>query len=460
MFTEPRPAVGRLVLAALLLLASPIGRADSVLPLQTWTTDNGATVLFYPSDALPMVDVRLLFDAGSARDPAGKGGTAALTATLLEEGSEAHDAKAIADGFARVGAEFSASANLETTTVRLRSLTQPDWLWPAADLLGEVIARPAFDPEDLERERDRQRRAIERRQQSARAVAADTLREVAFEGHPYGHPTLGTPDSVPAIEQADVQSFHRRLYVGHNATVVIVGALDRPAAERLARTVVGDLPEGRAADPLPSVPAIQGRRTVRVPFPSEQSTVAVAYDGIPRKHDDYLPMYIGNHILGGSGFASRLMTELREKRGLAYSTYSYLLPLRAGGRFVMGIQTRNDQVEQTLELMTGELARFIDAGPKAGEMKDSRANLVGGFPLRLDSNREIIQQIGALGVYGLPLDYFDTYVDRVKAVKATQVRQAFARHVDPDNRIVVIVGPTDDSPDNRHTASTTKEKAE
>ncbi|MGM0517977.1 MAG: M16 family metallopeptidase [Pseudomonadota bacterium] len=442
MFTDARLAIGRFTLAALVLLTSSAGRAEPVLPVETWTTDNGATVLFYPTDALPMVDARVLFDAGSARDPAGKGGTATLTATLLDEGSESRDAKAIADGFARVGAEFSASANLETAAVRLRSLTQPDWLWPAAELMGEVIAHPAFDPDDFERERDLQRRAIEGRQQSAEAVASDALRKAAFEGHPYGHPTVGTLDSVAAIDHADVKSFHQRLFVGRNATVVIVGALDRSSAERLAETVVGGLPEGHAADPLPPVPAIEGERTLRVPFPSEQSTVAVAYNGIPRKHDDYLPMYVGNHILGGSGFASRLMSELREKRGLAYSTYSYLFPLRAGGRFVMGIQTRNDQVDHALELMTGELKRFIDAGPEADEMADTRANLVGGFPMRLDSNREITQQIGSLSVYGLPLDYFDTYVDRVESVEGTAVRRAFARHVDPADRIVVIVGPT------------------
>jgi len=445
-FTDARHALGRFAVAGLILLASSLVRAEPVLPAETWTTGNGAQVLFYATDALPMVDARVLFDAGSARDPDGKGGTAALTATLLEEGSESRDAKAIADGFARVGAEISASANLETTAIRLRSLTQPDWLWPAAELMGEVIATPAFDEKDFRREQDLQQRAIEGRQQSARAVASDALREAAFEGHPYGHPTVGTLESVGAIGHSDVRAFHERLYVGRNATVVIVGALDRAQAERLAETLVGDLPTGHTADPLAPVPAIEGERTVRVPFPSEQSTVAVAYNGIPRKHEDYLPMYVGNHILGGSGFASRLMSELREKRGLAYSTYSYLFPLRAGGRFVMGIQTRNDQAGHALELMNAELERFIDDGPEAEEMADTRANLVGGFPLRLDSNREITQQLGSLNVYGLPLDYFDTYVERVEAVEGTAVRRAFARHVDPADRIVVIVGPTEENP--------------
>ena len=444
MCTDPWQAIRRTALIGLALLVTGTARAGDVLPVETWTTHNGAQVLFYATDALPMVDARVLLDAGSARDPSGKGGTASLTTSLLAEGSEARDAKAIADGFSRVGAEFSASANLETTAVRLRSLTQPDWLWPAAELMGEVIARPAFDEDDFLRERSLQRRSIEGRQQSAQAMASDALRKAAFEGHPYGHPTVGTLESVGAIERPDVQAFHERFFVGRNATVIIVGDLDRASAERLADTIVGGLPAGQAAEALPPVPAIEGERIVRVPFPSEQSTLAVAYNGIPRKHADYLPMYVGNHILGGSGFASRLMTELREKRGLAYSTYSYLFPLRAGGRFVMGIQTRNEQVDHALSLMTAELEQFLESGPASEEMADTRANLVGGFPLRLDSNREIVQQLGSLSVYDLPLDYFDTYIDRVDAVKAPAVRDAFDRHVDPADRIVVIVGPTEE----------------
>ena len=427
------------VLGALLLAAT--ARAEPVLPLETWETDNGATVLFYATETLPMVDARVVFDAGSARDPDGKGGTASLAAGLLEEGTRDRDAKAIADGFARVGAEFSASANLETTAIRLRSLTEPDWLWPAVELMSEVIARPAFDQGDFERERDRQLRAIESRKQSASTVANDTLREVAFEGHPYGHPTDGTLESVARIEHDDMRAFHDRFYAARNATVVIVGALDPDEARRLADTLVGDLPAGKPAEPLPPVPAIDEDRVVRVPFPSEQATVLIAHDGVPRTHDDYLPLYVGNHILGGSGFASRLMSELREKRGLAYSTYSYVLPLRTGGRFVMSIQTRNDQVEQALELMTDELADFIEQGPDDEELADSKANLVGGFPMRLDSNRKITEQIGLLDFFGLPLDYFDTYVERVEQITAAEVRQAFAGRIDPERRIVVIVGP-------------------
>jgi len=446
-FTDARHPMTRLpglVLVLLALLLATSVRAEPVLPLQTWQTGNGAQVLFYPSDSLPMVDARITFDAGSARDPADKGGTASLTADLLGEGTTQRGAKAIADGFARVGAQFSASANLESATVQLRSLNQPDWLWPAVELSGEVISHPAFDAEDFERERDRQLRGIESRKQSASAVAQDTLRKAAFGDHPYAHPTEGTADSVERIEHADVRDFHTSHYVASNATVVIVGDLDQADARRLAKTLTADLPTGKPPAPLPEVPEIAESRTLQVDFPSEQSTVLVAHDGIPRKHDDYLPLYVGNHILGGSGFASRLMSELREKRGLAYSTYSYLMPLRAGGRFVMGIQTRNDQVEKALDLMGEELRRFIDEGPTDEELEDSQANLIGGFPMRLDSNAKISEQIAALAFLDLPLDYFDTYTQRVAAVEADGVRQAFERHVDPERRIVVIVGPNGD----------------
>ncbi len=444
MFTDARSPMARfpgLFLATFTLLLAASVRAEPVLPLETWQTDNGAKVLFYASDSLPMVDARITLDAGSARDPAGKGGTASLTADLLEEGTTERGAKAIADGFARVGAQFSVNASLESATVQLRSLNQSDWLWPAVELAGEVVAQPAFDSGDFERERDRQLRGIESRQQSASAVAQDTLRKAAFGDHPYAHPTDGSIDSVERIEHADVRDFHARHYVARNATVVIVGDLDRAEARRLAETLTAGLPAGTPAAPLPEVPEIGTSRTLHVDFPSEQSTVLVAHEGVRRKHEDYLPLYVGNHILGGSGFASRLMSELREKRGLAYSTYSYLVPLRAGGRFVMGIQTRNDQVEKALDLMTGELRRFIEEGPTDEELEDSQANLIGGFPMRLNSNAKISEQIGALAFFGLPLDYFDTYTQRVDAVKAEGVRKAFERHVAPGHRIVVIVGP-------------------
>ena len=449
---EPHRSIRRLIPVALLaLFVSVSSRAEEVLPLETWQTDNGAEVLFYATDSLPMVDARVVFDAGSARDPQGKGGTAGLTASLLEEGTAERDAKAIADGFARVGARFSASANLESTAVRLRSLTQPDWLWPAVDLMAEVIAQPAFDADDVSRERDRQLRSIQARQQSASAVASDALRRAAFGDHPYGHPTSGSRESVERIRHEDVVAFHQRHFVVANATVVIVGDLDRDQAERLARQLTDGLPSGQQPADLPPVPPLEESRTVRIDFPSEQSTVLVAFDGIARRHEDYMPLYVGNHILGGSGFASRLMSELREKRGLAYGTYSYLMPLRAGGRFVMGIQTRSDQADRALSLMMEELTDFIENGPSPAEVEDSQSNLVGGFPMRLNSNSKITEQIGALAFLGLPLDYFDGYTDRVRAVDANQIEAAFARHVDPAHRIEVIVGPGDDaeSPDDQ-----------
>ncbi len=442
MSTDARNIVWLAILAAGSLLLATTARAEPVLPVETWQSNNGAEVLFYPTDNLPMVDARVIFDAGSARDPEGKGGTASLTASMLEEGTTERDAKAIADGFARVGAQFSASANLESTAVRLRSLTEEDWLWPAVELMAEVIARPAFEDEDIEREREQQLRGIQSRKQSAQAVASDALRKAAFGDHPYAHPTDGTRESVESIDPSDVRDFHQQRFVATNATVVIVGDLEAEQARRLADTLTESLPTGEPAPALPEVAALEKSDTVRIDFPSEQSTVMVALDGIARKHEEYLPLYVGNHILGGSGFASRLMSELREKRGLAYSTYSHLMPLRAGGRLIMGIQTRNDQVGMALSLMDEELSRFIDEGPTDEELADSQANIVGGFPMRLNSNGKIIEQLGALAIFDLPLDYFDNYTDRVEGVTADEIRQAFDRHVEPQKRVVVIVGPT------------------
>jgi len=427
-------------LMLLLFMAVGIARAESVMSIQTWETANGAQVLYYPTDNLPIVDARVIFDAGSARD-GDLSGVAQLTASLLSEGAGGLSGQEIANGFAKVGAEFSASATRETSAVRLRSLSDPQRLWPAVELLSTVIESPEFSAAAFEREKRRQLLGIQAKGQSPSALANDALMAAAFAGHPYGQPVSGTTESVSALSLDDVKDFYKRHYTAANAWVVIVGNVDREDADRLASQLVGGLREGERMAALPPAQPIEGRHVVRVPFPSEQSTVQIVYNGIPRLDEDYFPLYVGNHVFGGSGFASKLTTHIREQRGLAYSVYSYLMPLRAAGLLLMGIQTRNDQVEEAVSLMMSDLGQFVSEGPTKEELADSQANIIGGFPLRLDSNAKITETIGALAVMGLPLDYFDHYTDHIAAIDPEQIRDAFARRIDPNAHVIIIVGP-------------------
>lgn len=417
------------------------GDAPSVLDIQHWETEQGAQVYFYPTSNLPMVDIRVSFDAGSARDPEALEGTAALVSAMLTEGSDGQSASTMAYRFAELGAEISTGVGSENASVRLRSLSQSQYLNPAVSLFNKTLSAPNFAADTFEREQRQQLQSISARQQSPRALAIDALREVMFAGHPYAHPTTGTVESVERITLEDVQDFYQRYYVAANADVVIVGDVDRNQAEALADSVLAGLPAGQAAPALPEVSGLAESLVKHVPFPSEQSTVFVAYNGIARQHEDYFPLYVGNHIFGGGGFASRLNAELRQKRGLAYSVSSFLMPMRAGGVYAMSIQTRNDAVKEAVALMQTQLQAFIDQGPEAEELKDAIANITGGFPLRLDSNSKITGQIGALAFYGLPLDYFDQYVDHIRAVDSTAIQAAFAKHIDLDEVAVIVVGP-------------------
>ncbi|MEA2094481.1 MAG: pitrilysin family protein, partial [Pseudomonadota bacterium] len=224
------------------------------------------------------------------------------------------------------------------------------------------------------------------------------------------------------------------------AIVVIVGDTDRKGAERLASQVVGKLPAGEPAARTPVVPALTKPQEVRIFHPSAQTHVRLGEPGIRRGDPDYFTLYVGNHILGGGGLVSRLFEEVREKRGLSYSVNSYFSPMVQEGPYTFGLQTRNDQVGEALEVMRATLQTFHDEGPTEKELIAAKKNITGGFPLRIDSNSKIAEYLGMIGFYNLPLDYLDTFNDKVTAVTREQIREAYQRRVDPDNMVSIIVG--------------------
>lgn len=420
----------------LLLLA---GLAQANPKIQTWQTANGARVLFVAAPELPMVDVRVVFDAGSARDD-GRPGLAAFTAAMLTEGARDWSADAIADRLEGVGAELSASADRDMTAVAIRSLTREPAFSTAVETLAGVLAAPTFAPADLERTRENTLIAIRQAEEEPSTVAQKALFRQVFGSHPYASDPMGTAESVGGMSRADLQAFHDRYYAAQNAVVAIVGALDRPAAEALAERAVGGLPRGERPAPLPEVSDLTDATQERIAFPSSQTTVLAGQPGMKRGDPDYFALYLGNHILGGSGLVSLLMEEVREKRGLSYSTYSYFLPLAQPGPFLMGLQTKNDQAEQAQKVMVDTLARFVSEGPTEAELTAAKKNLTGGFPLRIAENSDIVQYLAVIGFYSLPLDYLDRFTGRIESVTAEQIRDAFARRVQPGRLAIVTVG--------------------
>jgi zinc protease len=430
------------LISLLFILSSQLSWATA--KIETWPTVNGAKVYYVHAEDLPMADIRITFDAGSARDGE-QFGVAALTSNLLDTGAGTWNADAIAQRFESVGAQFGTGVSRDTAWLSLRTLTQPELFGTAIDTVQAILTRPRFEEADFQREKNRTLAALKHREASPGALVDVAFYKEVYGDHPYAHPAGGEIDTVSALKVDDLKKFYQQYYVAANALVVIVGDLSRQQAEQTAERLLAGLPAGQKPEALPEVAMPEKGRSQHIEFPSEQTHVMSGLPGLHRKDDDYFPLYVGNHILGGGVLVSRLFEEVREKRGLAYSTYSYFAPMLRKGPFIMGLQTRNDQVGKAMKVMDQTLLDFVDKGPTEAELKDAKKNITGGFVMRFDTNSKLTSYVEMIGFYDLPLDYLDTFQDKVKAVSVASIKDAFTRRVDPKLLQTVTVGDSEKS---------------
>ena len=430
-----RGLIAGLFLAIVFAWSVPAGAVD----IESWETPQGMRVLFAPATGLPLLDVRLTFDAGAARD-GNRFGLARLTNESLSHGTERMNADRLAERFESVGAEFSTSAARDMGIVSLRTLTEPDWLAESIATLTELLAAPAFPERDLERTRRQLLQALQRERQEPGSVASRRFYQLMYRDHPYANPTLGDEETIPTLTRDEVLDFYGRYYTAGNAVLALTGAISRQEAETLAMQIAEALPQGGRAPALPPVPELEAPITERIPFPSEQAHIFMGAPALRRDDPDYYPLSVANHALGGGGFTSRLFGEVRTRRGLAYSVYSSVQPMAAEGPFLIGMQTATDQVPEALEVLREELARWYREGLTEEELEASRANITGGFPLRLASNRDIVQNLGMMGFYDLPMDFLERHNDRIEAVSAESAHEALRRRVQPEAMVTVVVG--------------------
>ena len=422
-----------------MVLFGMTGQVLAIPQIQQWQTSNGAKVLFIPTPELPMVNIDISFDAGSARD-GDHPGLACLTSSVMDESVGDLDSDARAERLSELGATISHDCGRDMGTVSLRSLTRPDLLAPALDILHKVLEQPRFDPADLERVRAQTLAALQQQEQNPGSVASLAFFRSLYRNHPYAHNALGDKDSIAAMTREQLQGFYQRYYQAANATIAIVGDLDRAAAEKLANGLL-DCPQGCAPAPAVTAPEpLEQAVELRLPFPSSQTHIKVGAIGMHRGDPDYFALYVGNHILGGSGLISRLSQQVREKRGLSYSVYSYLAPYRVDGPFLIGLATKAASSDEALAVARDTLARFIADGPSDEELRDAKLNLSGGFPLRIDSNAKLVGYLSVIGFYDLPLDYLDRWVGRIEALSVEQIRDAFRRRIHPKRMVTVVVG--------------------
>ena len=425
------------LLSCILLTFSQITLAAA--KIEHWQTIGGSRVYYVHTEGLPMADIQVVFNAGSASDGQ-QFGLSALTADLLDTGAGKWNADEIAQRFESVGAQFGVSSSMDTTTVSLRTLTDKTLFDKALETMQVILTKPAFNQADFKREQRRTLSGLKQQEESPAALASIAFYNALYGTHPYAHPESGVIKTVSAFKAADIRHFCQKSYVADNAIVVIVGALSKQQAEQTAEQLLAGLPLGKRPETLPDVAMPLKATQQHIEFPSSQTHVLVGLPGSYRKDPDYFNLYVGNHILGGSGLVSKLFDEIREKRGLAYSASSNFMPMLKPGPFLISLQTRNDQTAQALQVLNQTLADFINKGPTEVELTAAKKNITGGFAMRFDTNKELAGYVAMIGFYEMPLDYLDTFQQKTEQVTVASITEAFKRRVNPQLLQTITVG--------------------
>jgi zinc protease len=423
-----------------------INSAFAALPIENWTQASGAQVFLVQSPTISMVDVNIDFDAGSRRDPAEKAGLASVTAMMLSKGIKANgsnpalDDNQLSEAWADLGASFSAGAGADRMSFSLRSLTYPDLLGKAVDLAARQIGQPAWPNAIWQRERERIAASIKEANTRPATIAGRAFSQAVYGSHPYGFET--TELSLGNINVADMQAMYSALVLPCRAKVSIVGAVTKPQADALVVKLLGQLPKSECSllSAVREVEPLKQAEDKRISFESAQAHVLIGQPGYKRDDPDFFALLVGNHILGGGGFTSRLTNEVREKRGLTYGVFSGFQPGSHAGAFTIGLQTRPDQAAQALQVSKDVLTKFVAEGPTEAELQAAKDNLIGGFALRIDSNRKLLDNVANIAWNKLSLTYLDVWTQQIDKITTAQIKAAFQRKLQPERMVTVVLG--------------------
>jgi zinc protease len=428
--------------AVLAMVALP---ARALLPIQSWETQNGARVYFVESRSLPMLDLSVQFPAGAGYDSPETSGVASMVNRMLQLGADGMSEDEIARRLADVGALLGGRFSTDHAGLALRTLASARERTEALDTFTRILSRPEFPRDVLEREKVRLIGSLKEADTRPDTIAALNFYRLVYGDHPYALRSSGEVATVQKISREQLAQFHRARYVAQHAVVALIGDLSRTEAEAIAEQVTRSLPRaaGEEPPPLPPVPQLADAASRVIAHPASQAHILIGAPGISRQDPDYFPLFVGNYVLGGGGFVSRINQEVRQKRGLAYSAYSYFSPLRQPGPFLIGMQTQREQTQGALTVVREVVRDFVARGPTEDELKAAKQNIIGGFPLRIDSNAKIHEYLAMIGSYRLPLTYLDDFVHNVERVTVAQVRDAFARRIHPDRMVTVVVAGDD-----------------
>ncbi len=432
----PLMSAARPLVAALVLFAHP---ALAAIEIQRVTSPGGIEAWLVEDRQVPVVSVEFLFPGGAAHDPIGREGRSDLVARLLDQGAGPYDAQAFQGRLEDrvIGLGFSAGRDVFRGSVR--TLTRH--LDEAVELARLALTTPRFDPPAVAREREAAlaglRWALADPQRIARRVFAETV----FDGHVYGRPRAGTLDSVAALAVDDLRAFVAERFARNGLLVAVAGDIAPDALGRVLDRLFGDLPATTAADPTlpPAVPGAVGE-IVRVAFPTPQTVMMVGHQGLKRDDPAWYAGALLNYVLGGGGFSSRLMAEVRESRGLSYGVYSALLPMTAGALVVASGSSVNARAGETLEVIRATWRAVAEGGITAEELADAKAYLTGSFPLSLSSTSAIAQVVLQIRRFGLGIDHITRRDALIEAVTLDQVNALARRLLVPAALTTVVVG--------------------
>jgi zinc protease len=411
--------------------------AQAAQPIERVVSPGGIEAWLVSEPAIPMVAIELSFAGGAALDPPDRGGAANFLAAMLGEGAGPMDAVAFAEAGQRLAARLSFDAGRDSFEVSARMLSEN--LDASADLLRLTLTEPRFDDDAMARVRGQILSGIRSSETDPNDLASKAWFGAAFPDHPYGRPTEGTLDSVAAMTADDLRAAMARNLSREGLKIGVVGDIDAARLGPLLDRVLGGLPASAPAEIPPATAAKPGGVTV-VDFDAPQTTLLFGHAGPERRDPDFMALSVMNHILGGGGFSSRLMTEVREKRGLAYGAYSYLTPLDGTGLVLGGAATGNARVAETIEVVRAEWRRMAEVGPTSEELDAAKRYLTGAYPLRFDSNAAIANQLVAIQRDDLGIDYPQRRNAEVEAVTVEDVRRVAAKWLRPDDLAIVAVG--------------------
>ena len=414
--------------------------AEAGVKIQQWQTATGAEVYFVENHDLPIVDLSVNFSAGSVRDTAEKSGLAGVTRYLMALGAAGMSDEVISNKMADIGAILGGEFNSDRATFKLRTLSNAREQTQALDVFVKVLQKPDFPQAVLDREKARIIAGLQESATQPESIANNAFMAALYGKHPYSLDESGEVETISKINREDLQAFYAKHYGAKGSVIAMMGDLTREQANRIAENISGNLPKASSLEPIASVTLPTQAIEQRIAHPASQSHILLGYPGIKRGDADLFPLYVGNYILGGGGFVSRLTEEVREKRGLVYSVYSYFMPMAELGPFQIGLQTKKEQADVALNLVRETFDKFLKDGVTEKELTAAKANIIGGFPMRIDSNAKILDYLAMIGFYHLPLNYLDEYNGNVDKVTVAQIKETFNRRLKPENFVTIVVG--------------------